>query len=112
VSPVGNRRAGLTRLRPQRQRQARMVNARRLESQSSWPPRWQRRPVVETPLWSVPLSRVSVRVRSRSSMPSVGGMQGTTKRPHRVASVLRRTCAMAWAGAEEGAHLYGNGVAV
>jgi hypothetical protein len=112
VSPVGNRRAGLKLLRPQRQRKARMAKARLLASQSSWPQRWQRRRVVETPFWSVPLSRFSVRVLSRSRMPSVGGMKGTTKRPHRAASWLRRTCGIAWAGAEEGSHLYGHGVAV
>jgi hypothetical protein len=112
VSPVGKRRAGLKLLRPQRQRKARMVKARLLESQSSWPQRWQRRRVVATPFWSVPLSRFSVRVLSRSSMPSVGGMKGTTKRPNRAASLLRRKCGIAWAGAEEGSHLYGNGVAV
>jgi hypothetical protein len=112
VSPVGNRRAGLKLLRPQRQRQARMANARLLASQSSWPQRWQRRRVVDTPCWSVPRSRFSVRVLSRSRMPSVGGMNGTTKRPHRAASWLRRTGGMAWAGAEEGSHLYGHGVAV
>jgi hypothetical protein len=112
VSPVGKRRAGRKLLRPQRQRQARMVKARLLESQSPWPQRWQRRRVVETPLWSVPLSRFSVRVLSRSSMPSVGGMKGTTKRPNRAASLLRRKCGIAWAGAEEGSHLYGHGVAV
>ena len=112
MSPVGKRRAGLKLLRPQRQRKARMVKARLLESQSSWPQRWQRRTVVEPPLWGVPISRFSVRVLSRSSMPSVGGMKGTTKRPNRVASLLRRKGGMAWAGAEEGSHLYGNGVAV
>jgi hypothetical protein len=112
VSPVGKRRAGLKLLRPQRQRQARMAKARRLASPSSWPQRWQRRRVVETPCWSVPLSRFSVRVLSLSSMPSVGGMQGTTKRPHRAASWRRRQCGIAWAGAEEGSHLYGHGVAV